>query len=58
MDSRLYDEASNLMDVMGFDEEEREIVMSNEEFAKLLVDDPNFYNKKYFRYIADMSHEL
>lgn len=53
MDTKAYEKALFNMDVMGFDDEEREMAMSDEQFLECIARDPERYDKKYFRMLIN-----
>jgi len=58
MDTKSYREAEKLMDAMGFDDEERKLVLSDDYFVRKLIVDPDYYNKKHFRNILNNLSDL
>jgi len=46
------------MDAMGFDDEERKLVLSDDYFVRKLIVDPDYYNKKHFRNILNNLSDL
>ena len=58
MDTKSYREAEKLMDAMGFDEDERRLVLSDDHFVRKLIEDPDYYNKGHFRNILNNLSDL
>lgn len=56
MDTKRYERAIALMDYMGFDENEKELACSNEDYLEKIVEDPDTYNKNFFTQLYDMLH--
>ena len=46
------------MDAMGFDEDERRLVLSDDHFVRKLIEDPDYYNKGHFRNILNNLSDL
>lgn len=46
------------MDAMGFDDEERKLVLSDDYFVRKLIEDPEHNDKRHFRNILNNLSDL